>query len=374
MSWPHQPLKRLVKVHYGKALKETDRVKAGQWPVYGSSGKVGNHDSALTTEPTIIIGRKGSVGEITYAPKGGWTIDTAFYTEIRDPGALDLRFLFYALKKANLVSHTITTSIPGINRENIYATKIPLPPLPEQKRIAAILDKADAIRRKRQAAIKLAADFSRATFLDMFGDPATNPRGWKVKTFGDIASKFSDGPFGSNLKSSHYVNTGVRVVRLQNIGTGQFIDKDKAFISEYHFNSLAKHECNPGDVLIGTLGEPNLRACILPSYISKALNKADCIQFRPNINHATSEYVCSLINHPGILTLAFHLMHGQTRTRVSMGTLRELLIPVPPLFLQKTFTKIYYQMCKLLVHHNTAEKEEDLIFNSLTQRAFRGEL
>ena len=65
--------------------------------------------------------------------------------------------------------------------------EIPLPPLAEQKRIAAILDKADAIRRKRQQAIQLADDFLRAVFLDMFGDPVTNPKGWEIAELGSIS-------------------------------------------------------------------------------------------------------------------------------------------------------------------------------------------
>jgi type I restriction enzyme S subunit len=263
---------------------------------------------------------------------------------------------------------------PSIRTSEISKLIIDLPSLAEQKRISAILDKADTIRRKRRQAIKLADDFFHSTFLDMFGDPVTNPKGWPIKAFRDIAEKFSDGPFGSNLKSSHYVDDGIRVIRLQNIGTGRFIDDDRAFISEDHFQSLSKHKCMPGDVLIGTLGDPNLRACLLPSFIDKALNKADCIQFRPKINQATSEFVSSLINQPGLLCLASHLLHGQTRTRISMGTLRELMIPVPPLSLQKKFTKIYTQANKLMLRHNQMSSKEENLFNSLTQRAFRGEL
>src|SRR5690606_13505767 len=116
-------------------------------------------------------------------------------------------------------------------------------PLPEQKRIAAILDKADAIRRKRQQAIQLADDFLRAVFLNMFGDPVTNPKGWPRAALPDVAEKFTDGPFGSNLKSSHYVEEGVRVIRLQNIGVGSLLDDDLAFISEEHYQSLPRNHC-----------------------------------------------------------------------------------------------------------------------------------
>jgi type I restriction enzyme S subunit len=110
----------------------------------------------------------------------------------------------------------------------------------------------------------------------MFGDPVANPKGWDLEVLRDIAVKFSDGPFGSNLKSSHYEPEGIRVIRLQNIGLGILLDEDKAFITEAHFEMIAKHRCLPGDVLVGTLGDPNLSDCILPEVIPTTLNKADC--------------------------------------------------------------------------------------------------
>ena len=73
----------------------------------------------------------------------------------------------------------------------------------------------------------------------MFGDPAFNPRRFARSPLRGMATKFSDGPFGSNLKSSHYVERGIRVVRLQNIGVSEFLDEDKAFVTEAHFASLA---------------------------------------------------------------------------------------------------------------------------------------
>jgi type I restriction enzyme S subunit len=179
-------LAKLVKAHYGKALKKENRDESGAFEVFGSSGQVGFHTDVLCDYPTLIIGRKGSVGEVSWAPRGGWIIDTAYYLEILDSGKLDLRYLFYALRKANLAKKTITTSIPGLNRDDFYDTKIPLPSLPEQKRIAAILDKADSLRRKNQQAIQLADKFLRAVFLDMFGDPVTNPKGWPVEKVGAI--------------------------------------------------------------------------------------------------------------------------------------------------------------------------------------------
>ncbi len=76
-----------------------------------------------------------------------------------------------------------------------------------------------------------------AVFVEMFGDPVANPKGWRRRTLRSVSQVFSEGPFGSDLKSEHYTPSGIRVIRLQNIGVGDLIDDDKAYISEAHFAS-----------------------------------------------------------------------------------------------------------------------------------------
>lgn len=220
MKWPMVVLRDIVVAHYGKALKKDQRDESGRFDVFGSSGKVGHHNCAIVDYPTLIIGRKGSVEDVVWAPKGGWIIDTAYYLELKND-SVDLRYLFYALKKANLAQRTITTSIPGLNRDDFYETQIPLPPLAEQKRIAAILDKADGIRRKRQQAIELADEFLRSVFLDMFGDPVTNPKGFAKAPITELADVIT----GFAFKSNEYVadsSEAVRLCRGTNTLTGYF--------------------------------------------------------------------------------------------------------------------------------------------------------
>jgi type I restriction enzyme S subunit len=170
------------------------------------------------------------------------------------------------------------------------------------------------------------------------------------------------------------VPAGVRVIRLQNIGVGRFIDDDAAFITPEHFASLAKHLCLPGDLLIGTLGDPNLRACIQPTGIEKALNKADCVQMRVNPTVADALWVCWLLNMPGTLALATAMLHGQTRTRIAMGQLRELMVPVPPRRLQRAFAMSVKQIDAQRAVVQQALTTDHELFASLQSRAFRGDL
>jgi len=209
-----------------------------------------------------------------------------------------------------------------------------------------------------------------AAFLKLFGDPKQNPNGWPQKQLSSICSKFSDGPFGSNLKSSDYRSSGVRVVRLQNIGVGEFLDEDKAFVSKEHFAALQKHACIPGDVLIGTMGDPNLRACIQPAHIPIALNKADCIQARPDPKHLDALYLQGLLNIPSTLHLVPGMVHGQTRGRVSMGELAHLPLPVPSLSLQRKFAALVEQVEHLRAVQREALRQAEQLFASLLHRVF----
>jgi type I restriction enzyme, S subunit len=267
-----------------------------------------------------------------------------------------------------------TTNISNLNFERCSSLHIPLPSLVEQRRIAAILDKADALRAKRRTALAQLDRLTRSVFLEMFGDPGSNPRGWSKRSLGSLAIKFSDGPFGSNLKTSHYAESGVRVIRLQNIGVGEFLDRDRAFVPESYFASLKKHECAPGDVLIATMGDPNLRACIQPASLPVALNKADCVQLRVNPRLAHATYVCTLLNQSSTERSARALMHGQTRVRISMGQLRNLEVLAPPLDLQLEFSRRAALIEELGASIRHSLNEIVHLFASLQHRAFHDEL
>jgi type I restriction enzyme S subunit len=291
----------------------------------------------------------------------------------------DARYLVHYLRQGSIrqQGESRMTGSAGQRRvpEHFLAgLRVPTPSVAEQRRIAAILDKADTLRAKRRIALAQLDVLTQSIFLDMFGDPATNPKRWMSRRLGALAVKFSDGPFGSNLKSEHYRDTGVRVIRLQNIGAGEFVDNDAAFIDPLHFEALKKHQCLPGDVLVGTLGDPNLRACVQPEWLSVALNKADCVQIRADEEVATAAFICALLNQPSTECMANELMHGQTRVRISMGRLREMEVPVPPVAMQREFATRIAESERLRRIQYSSQAELGALFEAIQHRAFRGEL
>jgi len=122
------------------------------------------------------------------------------------------------------------------------------------------------------------------------------------------------------------------------------------------------------------MGDPNIRACILPDFIPEALNKADCVQIRSKLGLATAEYICWLLNIPSTLIMAAASILGQTRSRISMGRLQELIVPVPPLNLQSEFASRVSHATVFLERQAKSSVGLESLFQSMIRRAFSGEL
>lgn len=330
--------------------------------------------AVLLPPGSVLMSSRAPIGyaAITIVPMA---TNQGFKSIVPGPN-LDAKYIYHWIKAHNLLLNSLGNgaTFKEVSKRTVAGIRIPLPPLSEQRRIAAILDKADAIRQKRRQAIAHLDTLTQSIFHDMFGDPAANKNGWKLKKLRDLSLKFSDGPFGSNLKTADYTSSGVQVIRLQNIGAGNFDDTDRSYISVDHFNQLRRHECLPGDILIATLGDPNIRACILPDSLERAINKADCVQMRVDPSLCTTDWSCALLNSPGFLSLATSSARGQTRTRIPMGRIREISVPVPDIQLQTIFSEKVRALEKSKQALSAAEVSHEILFSSLQSRAFRGEL
>lgn len=140
--WEKHRLGDALKLEYGKPLEKTLRKEAGKYKAYGANGPLCNTDEAYYDEPSIIVGRKGSAGEITLVREPFWPLDVTYFVTY-DKKKYDLDFLYYCLSMLNLPSMARGVK-PGINRNEVYALEVFFPPLEEQKRVVAILDEAFA--------------------------------------------------------------------------------------------------------------------------------------------------------------------------------------------------------------------------------------
>jgi len=138
-GWEVKSLGEALPLSYGKGLKKTNRIKTGKFAVYGSSGLVGIHSISLTNKPALIIGRKGSVGEIYFSPRPCWPIDTTYYVE--EKNGLYLPFFLYLLKGLRLGRFDKSTAIPGLSRDDYNSIKVVVAPLSIQKQVVGEIEK-----------------------------------------------------------------------------------------------------------------------------------------------------------------------------------------------------------------------------------------
>ena len=137
-GWVRTKFSEIYELAYGKSLTKNTRNPGGKYPVFGSNGVVGYHDAFLVEGPTIVVGRKGAAGAVSFSTKPCWPIDTTYY--VRDGGHIDVQFSFYLITSLRLNQLDRSTAIPGLNRDDAYHLVIRLPPLPEQHRIVAKIE------------------------------------------------------------------------------------------------------------------------------------------------------------------------------------------------------------------------------------------
>jgi type I restriction enzyme S subunit len=227
-----------------------------------------------------------------------------------------------------------------------------LPPLDEQRAIAEFLDAMDErinryiaakrriiqlLEEKKQAIINQAAIRGldpdvplKPSGVDWLGDIPTH---WNVVPLRRVTESRCDGPFGSSLKSDHYVETGVRVVRLQNIGNSEFRGGDAAYIDSEYYSTIGNHDVQKGDILIAGLGdEPNPagRACVAPAGIEPAMVKADCFRFRLVRNTAIPGFLAHQLTSTAV-GFTGAMSTGATRQRVNLQNMSSRIIAIPPI-------------------------------------------
>lgn len=241
-----------------------------------------------------------------------------------------------------------------LNRGDLESLLVPLPSLPEQRRIATALRKQLDATAHMCAACEDAAELLCSLGDSMLGRAfETVSEFVRLADLADCPDAFADGPFGSNLKTDHYSDSGARVIRLGNIGRGEFLGEDEAYIPFGHFRTLERHHVRAGDVIVAALGDgvrPAGRACLVPDALGPALVKADCFRIRLPGTIIDSEYLVGYLNSPAALSAIAGAMRGATRPRVNLGILKDAVVPLAPLSEQKRIAREIRQQLTNVAH------------------------
>ncbi|WP_138437389.1 restriction endonuclease subunit S [Marinobacter shengliensis] len=380
--WHTTTLGSVIELTYGKSLPA--KVRDGiSFPVFGSNGEVGKHSLPLVTKPGLIVGRKGSFGEVHISEEPFFPIDTTYYVD--NFHGQPIRYWFYQLRFLPLNQLNRATAIPGLNREDAYAQEITLPPLAEQKVIAdkldtllaqventkARLERIPKILKRFRQSVLAAAVSGRLTEEWRNGDN----RDRSFKKLGEAGVDVKTGPFGSALHKSDYVIGGIPVINPMHISEGTITPSDSMTISQQKYMSLEAWHLRKGDVVVGRRGEMG-RASVVTSEEPQLCGTGSMI-LRVG-NDALPEYLEIILRSPTAVSYFNSASVGSTMVNLNQKVIKNLEVYFPSLNEQ---TEIVRRVDQLFAHADRIEQQVNNALarvNNLAQsilaKAFRGEL
>ncbi len=326
----------------------------------------------------VLVSIAGTIGRTAVVPLDAPAMNcNQAVAVIRLRETLNPRYFCYWLSTDDalqqITGSKVTATISNLSLTAIKELQIPFPPLPEQHRIATILDKADAIRRKRQEALALTDEFLRSAFLEMFGDPVTNPKGWPVVK---LEETFSLKPQIGTIVPAQEVGQQI-VVRVGELGDYNVaLERSKRVTLQG--SELKRFELIPGDFLLARAigSEEHLgKASVLQPVDQTVVFDSHVMRLRFKEKYLDPMFFLQWLRTEGGRAL-FMRRAGRTAVQFNINArqISDIDIPLPEFSFQKEFRELFTRVRCLHQKHYQSFQFEESLFNSLTQRAFRGEL
>ena len=286
-GWRQARLGEVLTLQRGYDLPQRQRIP-GSVPLVSSPGITDYHAVSKVKGPGVVTGRYGTLGEVFFVPDDFWPLNTTLY--VSDFKGNDPRFISYFLRAIDFLAYSDKAAVPGVNRNHLHEAEVLYPTaISEQRAIAHILgtldDKIELNRRMNQTLEEMAraifqdwfVDFGpvhaklegREPYLppdlwDLFPDRLVDselgeiPEGWEVRRIEDISERVAMGPFGSSIKVSTFVDSGIPVISGQHLTGTLLEDGDYRFITEDHADKLANANVRRGDLVFthaGSIGQ-----------------------------------------------------------------------------------------------------------------------
>jgi type I restriction enzyme, S subunit len=321
----------------------------------------------LVLQGTLLFSFKLSVGKVGIASRDLFTKEAIAALKIRNEKELYQAYLYHALGSLNFDGKG-DRAVKGItlNKAKLQNLLIPLPPLPEQKRIAAILDKADALRQKNKQLLAAYDELLQATFLDMFGDPVTNPKGWEKKNLGEFGD-WKSGGTPSRSKKEYYEGNipWLSSGELENM----YVSDSNEHITEKAIVESAAKKIEIGSLLLGMYDTAALKSSIN----TKILTCNQAIAFaKLDEQRINTEFAYFQIQ----LGKEFFRskQRGVRQKNLNLSMIKSIELIYPSVEMQNKFAGIVKNIeAQKAILKQSIQESEDL-FKGLVQKAFNGSL
>jgi len=378
-EWRDTVLGNVIELKRGYDLPGRER-KDGPYPIVSSSGISGYHVEAKAKAPGVVTGRYGTLGEVFYITTDFWPLNTSLY--VRDFKGNDARFISYFLKQLDFLAYSDKAAVPGLNRNHLHSAPVRVPPLVVQRAIADILgsldDKIELNRRMNRALEAMARAIFKAWFIDFEpvkakAEGATNfpgmpqevfdqlpdqftetelgpiPKGWKVRTLGDICEK----PQYGYTESATEEAVGPRFLRIKDINKLPWIDWSTVPYCPIDENVKEKYRLHHGDIVVARMADPGHAAMI--ESCPDAVFASYLIRFRP-LNVIWGRFLQYWLRSTAYWELVTGRQTGSTRANLNAKVLSGFAIVAPSDHIVEAFKQAIDPL-RRLVTCNVRESE-----------------
>jgi type I restriction enzyme, S subunit len=357
------------------------QVELDQSDVWFVSRKFVRRSEQMLAPGDLLISSANSwnlVGKCCWIPQLPWESSFGgFVCALRaKPEKLDARYLYHWFSSPRIQSTLRsfgrqTTNISNLDINRCEKLSIPLPPLSEQKRIAEILDRAESLRRQRRAALALLDELTQSIFLDMFGDPVSNPMGWDSCELSEICEEISD----INHKMPKAVANGVPFISAKDLtNDGRLSFDDVKYVSQTDFEDYSRKSCpRKGDIIYSRIGVNLGKARIVEVNFPFLVSYSCCI-IRPIVSKVGLSFLCHLMDSPFMLKQAHRGVRAIAVPDLGLGEIKRFKVILPPMKLQQDFEDCIGRLEAIKTLHRAGLAQLNQLFASLQHRAFRGEL
>lgn len=323
----------------------------------------------LVQKDTVLLVTRTSVGKVAVTGLA-LCFSQDITAIIPHQKELNSKFLvrFLESKTSYFKQYQRGATIQGITRDVVANLQIPLPPLAEQKRIAEVLDKADALREKRRLALNKLDSLTQSIFLEMFGDPVKNPKGWERVILNEISNKITDGEHQTPKR----ISEGIKLLSARNVKNG-FIDLSQVdYISIDEYERIIKR-CNPekNDILISCSGTIGRVTTVQIDEKFTLVRSVALVKPKDNVN---AKFLENYLRTDYMKAFMIKRANASSQANLFIGQIKELPILLPPLELQNKFAEIVKKIEALKAEKEKSLEQIENLFQSLQQRAFKGEL
>ncbi len=374
------PLPEVCAIEMGQAPKGSSYNEDGHGvPLIAGASDLGEQTpspSRFTDSPTkicrpgdLLLCIRATIGDLNVADRD-YCLGRGVAGLRAAPERLDNRYLWHWVTASadDLRSMGRGATFLQISKKDLQSLQIPLPPLPKQKRIAAILDAADALRTKRRESLKHLDELVQSVFLDMFGDPVTNPKGWDVVELGTVLSHLTSGSRGW---AKYYSESGDIFLRIQNLVCGELQLEDVAYVQPPDNAEAKRTRVETDDVLLSITADLG-RTAVVPDGLGKAHINQHLVILRTE--RLDSTFLSQFLASPGGAIQFQRLNRNGVKAGLNFTDIKGLLVLEPPINLQRKYAAM---VSSIRSHRQRVENhlaELDTLFASLQSRAFRGEL